>query len=48
MINLTDDDLMKLNVTLGARKKILYSIDKLKTREELLKQFIKVLLSKTY
>lgn len=42
MMNLTDKDLLKHNVTLGARKKILASIEKLKRREELIKSHIKV------
>lgn len=42
MMNLTDKDLLKHNVTLGARKKILASIEKLKKREEQIKTHIQV------
>lgn len=40
MMNLTNDELKQLNVTDGARAKILLNIKKLKERSMLLKQYI--------
>lgn len=44
ILSLNDDKLVESNITLGARKKILSNIEKLKNRPERIKQFIDVIL----
>ena len=42
ILSLNDDKLVESNITLGARKKILSNIEKLKNRPERIKQLISV------
>lgn len=44
MMELTDEKLMDQNITLGARKKILTNIEKLKKRSERLQEMINVII----
>ncbi len=43
ILSLNDDKLVESNITLGARKKILSNIEKLKNRPERIKQLINVI-----
>jgi hypothetical protein len=42
MLDLNDEQLMKYNITLGARKKILANLEKIKNRQKRLGEILKV------